>query len=198
MVKTLENKPFLFEVSWEVCNKVGGIYTVLRSKLKQVAANFGSNYLLIGPIVGNNRHFVEDNTSPLCSSIAAALQEKNIRYKFGYWDTEGKPLVLLLDFHNRYNVDALLYALWTNFSIDSSASNYEYYEPILFSTLAGEVIELLVTKVLTNPKVVGHFHEWLCGAGILYLKKYCPDVATVFTTHATVLGRALSGENRLN
>lgn len=193
----MENKPFLFEVSWEVCNKVGGIYTVLRSKLKQVAANFGSNYLLIGPIIGNNRHFVEDNTSPLSSSIAAALQEKNIHYQFGYWDTEGKPLVLLLDFHNRYNVDALLYALWTDFNIDSSASNYEYYEPILFSTLAGEVIELLVTKVLANPQVVGHFHEWLCGAGILYLKKYCPDVATVFTTHATVLGRALSGENRL-
>ena len=191
----MDNKTFLFETSWEVCNKVGGIYTVLRSKIKQVIANFGSNYILIGPMV-NNQYFVEESR-PEFEPMIAALHAENINFRIGYWDTEGKPTVLLLDFRNRYNVNTLLYELWAHFGIDSSSSNYEYYEPILFSTVVGEAIEAIIPTLPQGTKVLGHFHEWLCGAGILYLKTRCPDVATIFTTHATVLGRALSGENRL-
>ena len=188
---------FLFEVSWEVCNKVGGIYTVLRTKLKQAIENFGSNYILIGPLLDQNRHFVDDNT-PLCEEIRKKLAEKNINCRVGYWDTEGKPIVILISFHSRYNIDVLLYNLWADFGIDSLASNYEYYEPILFATAASEVIEILSGSVVAkNMEVIAHFHEWLCGAGVLYLKKHRDDISTVFTTHATVLGRALAGENKL-
>lgn len=184
---------FLFEVSWEACNKVGGIYTVLRSKLKEVAQFFGDNrYVLIGPLVATNKYFVEDNT-PFCAAIKDVLQAKNINCKVGYWDTEGRPTVILIDFNNRYKIDVLLYNLWVDYKVDSLASNYDYQEPILFATAAAEAIEALAASDVTKKyPVIAHFHEWLCGAGVLYLKKHCGEVSTVFTTHATVLGRSLS------
>jgi len=191
ILKNLRYK-FLFEVSWEVCNKVGGIYTVLRSKLKEAIKNFDGNYILIGPLVEHNRHFVEDN-SPRFTTIANILREKNINCKVGYWDTEGNPTVILVDFKNRYKIDNLLYNLWADFKVDSLASNYDYQEPILFSTAAGEIIETLSkSSIVDNCAVVAHFHEWLCGGGLLYLKKNCSEISTVFSTHATVLGRSLA------
>lgn len=187
---------FLFEVSWEVCNKVGGIYTVLRSKLRQAIQNFGENYVLIGPLLTENRHFVEDN-SPRCEIFKKILLEKNIICKIGYWDTGIKPLVILVDFEKRYKLEVLLYDLWADFGIDSLASSYEFYEPILFSTAAAEVIETLSqSEAIKNKNVIAHFHEWLCGAGLLYIKKHCVNIPTIFTTHATVLGRALSADNK--
>lgn len=188
-------KSSLFEISWEVCNKVGGIYTVLRSKLKEAIKYFGNdNYILIGPMVEGNRHFIEDNAGHF-AAIASTLHNKGINCKVGRWDTEGAPIVVLVDFRNRYKLDVLLYNLWSDFKVDSLASNYDYQEPILFATAAAEVIEVLVkNKIVGDGRaVIAQFHEWLCGAGLLYLKKHCGEVSTVFTTHATVLGRSLAG-----
>lgn len=183
---------FLVETSWEVCNKVGGIYTVLRSKLKEANKNFGENYLLVGPWLQENRHFVE-STSPFLEKVTQVLNKKGIACRTGYWDTEGKPAVILVGMQSRYKIDELLYRLWSNFGVDSLASNYEYIEPLLFATISGEIIQTIAEQVLDPKlKVIAHFHEWLCGAGILHLKQYAKNVATVFTTHATVLGRALA------
>lgn len=193
----MDKPDFLFEVSWEVCNKVGGIYTVLHSKLGQVIKNFGTNYILIGPWNEQKKDFVE-SSSPFLDSIKNKLATKNIVCHVGYWDVEEKPAVILIEYKQRYKIDILLYNLWTDFGVDSLASNYEYHEPILFSTAAGEVICALTEEMLAqNKQVAAHFHEWMCGAGLLHLKKNCNKIATVFTTHATVLGRALSQENKM-
>src|SRR3990170_389145 len=172
---------FLFETSWEVCNKVGGIYTVLQSKIKQTIKNFGDNYILIGPWHEQQKEFIEAS-SPFLDDIKNSLMAK----------------VILVDFKQRYKIDVLLYSLWVDFGVDSLSSNYDYHEPILFSTAAGEVISILTeNKLIQDKQIIAHFHEWMCGAGILYLKKHCAKVATVFTAHATVLGRALAQENKL-
>lgn len=193
----MDNKKFLFETSWEVCNKVGGIYTVLQSKLRQAKENLGDDYILIGPWREQSKEFVE-YSSPFLNKIKQVLTEKNIVCYIGYWNTASKPKVILVDFKDRYKVDALLYSLWTDFGIDSLATNYEFHEPILFSTAAGEIITLLVESGLIEDKrIIAHFHEWQCGAGILYLKKHCREVATVFTTHATVLGRSIAQNGHL-
>ncbi|MEI8055153.1 MAG: DUF3417 domain-containing protein, partial [bacterium] len=192
----MNSNNFLFEVSWEVCNKVGGIYTVLQSKLKQVIKNFGNNYILIGPWHERNKEFVE-SSSPFLDAIKKKLIAKNILCHVGYWDTEGKPTVILVEFKQRYKIDDLLYNLWSDFGVDSLGSNYDYQEPILFSTAAGEVIYTLAEEMLIQEQqVIAHFHEWMCGAGLLYLKKRANKIATVFTTHATVLGRAMSQDNK--
>ena len=188
---------FLFETSWEVCNKVGGIYTVLQSKLKQTIKNFENNYILIGPWHEQQKEFIEAS-SPFLEEIKESLAANDILCHVGYWDTEGKPKVILIDFKQRYKIDVLLYNLWVDFGVDSLGSKYDYHEPVLFSTVAGEVISILAeNKFIQDKQIIAHFHEWMCGAGILYLKKYCAKVATIFTTHATVLGRALAQENRL-
>ncbi len=193
----MSGQNFLFEVSWEVCNKVGGIYTVLQSKLKQTVRNFGDNYILIGPWREQSGEFVPAST-PFLDEVKKALMAKDILCHVGYWKAEGNPKVILVDFKQRYKIDSLLYTLWVDFGVDSLASNYDYQEPILFSTAAGEVISILAeNKLIQDQTVIAHFHEWMCGAGVLYLKKHCHKVVTTFTTHATVLGRALAQENRL-
>ena len=193
----MNKQDFLFEVSWEVCNKVGGIYTVLRTKLKQVVKNFGDNYILIGPWYKENKGFVE-SSSPFLDAIKNKLAAKNILCRVGYWDAESKPTVILVEFKQRYEINTLLYSLWINFGVDSLASSYEYHEPVLFSTVAGEVICVLSEEMLIQERqVIAQFHEWMSGAGLLHLKKNSDKIATVFTTHSTVLGRAISQDNRM-
>jgi phosphorylase/glycogen(starch) synthase len=189
-------KDVLFEVSWEVCNKVGGINTVLRTKLGQTKKHFGSQYILIGPSLPTTEEFVEMVT-PFLEPFKKTLENQTIPCRLGYWDTEEKPSVILIDFRNRYKIDELLYNLWNDFGIDSLASNYDYIEPILFATASAEIISTLAKSDFLNQKqILAHFHEWLCGAGVLYLHKNADQIATIFTTHATVLGRALSGSKR--
>jgi phosphorylase/glycogen(starch) synthase len=190
---------FVFEVSWEVCNKVGGIYTVIRSKMKEAVKNFGQNYVLIGPLLPNNRHFVQTAESicdPFLCAVIETLKKYGINCKVGNWDTPGMPKVILVNYEGRYKIDEVLYRLWSGFGVDSLASNFDYIEPLLFATVAGEVIRYIAQELLgANTRVIAHFHEWLCGAGLLYLKQYT-NIATVFTTHATVLGRVLAQSHR--
>lgn len=188
---------FLFEVSWEVCNLVGGINTVLRTKVPQVKCHFDNQYILIGPLLETNDRFIE-STSPCLTAISHILSEKNIIFRCGFWDVEGKPMVILIDYRNRYQANDLLFSLWNDFSVDSYQAGYDYIEPVLFATLAGEVIHLIFEKLFSSERqVIAHFHEWLSGAGVLYLRKHAKCISTVFTIHATVLGRALS-ERQIN
>ncbi|MCR9062477.1 MAG: glycogen synthase, partial [Cytophagales bacterium] len=46
-----ESKEVLFELAWEVCNQVGGIYTVIRSKVPAMVEKWGDDYCLIGPYI---------------------------------------------------------------------------------------------------------------------------------------------------
>ncbi|MBQ9537557.1 MAG: alpha-glucan family phosphorylase [Desulfovibrionaceae bacterium] len=185
----------LFEVSWEVCNKVGGIYSVVSSKALKTRDVFKDNYIVFGPLLQNNSGF-EETSEPVWDRIRPALAEKEIVASLGRWDIPGKPLAVLVDFSKRYDSNQLLYDLWKNFGVDSLSGAWDYIEPVMFSTLCGEVISI-IHKQIIEPKEgrsVALFHEWMCGAGLLYLKKNAPDVATVFTTHATMLGRAMAGE----
>ncbi len=186
---------YLIEVSWEVCNKVGGINTVIKTKLKHAVKHFGDKYILIGPWLDYNDEFVEAST-PVVDPLIKVLKEKGIECRGGYWDVAEKPTVILVAYKELFNISELLYDLWQEFEVDSLASNYEYYEPILFSATAAKAIASLTEQIFgAGAEVLAHFHEWLCGAGVLFLKKNTPQVSTIFTTHATVLGRSLASNN---
>ena len=193
----------LFEVSWEVCNKVGGIYTVVSSKILEAQKRFGKNYYVIGPERGNNANFIEatgiEEGRPWEPFRHAALIN-NLKCRFGYWDIPGKPKAILVDWKGKYNQNQLLYGLWRDYGVDSLTGAWDYVEPVMFSTACGEAIAVFAKLIADeNDSVVStvaHFHEWMCGAGLLYLKSHAPNIATVFTTHATMLGRALSGSGR--
>ncbi len=184
----------LFEVSWEVCNKVGGIHAVVSSKALQAVETFGENYFLIGPDIGKNPGFVETQ-EPAWDELRHAVGLRNLNCRFGRWDIPGNPKVILVNFKDRFNQNQLLYELWNRYGVDSLTGGWDYVEPVMFSSACGEVIATIY-QALIEPKhgrALAHFHEWMCGAGVLYLKQVEPKVGTVFTTHATMLGRAMAG-----
>ena len=184
----------LFEVSWEVCNKVGGIYAVVSSKALEAAALFGDNYYLLGPDLGNNAEFEE--TDEACwQELRAITARRNLACRFGRWDIPGRPKVILVGYRDRFNQGQLLFSLWNRYGIDSISGGWDYVEPVMFSTACGEVIEAAcqTLAVPASGPVLAHFHEWMCGGGLLYLKERAPKLGTVFTTHATMLGRSMAG-----
>ncbi|GIV35123.1 MAG: hypothetical protein KatS3mg031_2658 [Chitinophagales bacterium] len=187
---------YLFEVSWEVCNKVGGIYTVIATKSATLVEELGENYITIGPDVwkGNeNADFVEDYD--LFASWKEQAQQEGLRIKTGRWKNASNAIAILVDFTPLYTKkDEIFTHLWMQYHVDSLTGQWDYIEPALFGYCAGKVIESFYRFHLSyNDKIVAHFHEWMTGAGALYLHEFAPQIGTVFTTHATVLGRSIAG-----
>jgi phosphorylase/glycogen(starch) synthase len=185
---------WLFEVSWEVCNKVGGIFTVISSKAPQAKAAFDNRYVAVGPLLDRNPGFIEAEPPETVRPALERLKAWGVETATGHWDIPGKPLVLLIGFRNAFpDHDKLLFQLWNDYGVDSMAGGWDYIEPVLFSTAAAMAIKEISEDVGDGEDVYAHFHEWMSGAGVLHLKKHAPSVSTVLTTHATMLGRAMSG-----
>jgi glycogen phosphorylase/synthase len=190
---------FIFETSWEVCNKVGGIHTVISTKALNIINEIGDNYILIGPDVWRedvtNPEFIPDES--LFSEWKGRADSEGLRVKTGRWNIAGKPIVILLDFTPYFGQQNEIFAgFWETYKLDSISGQWDYVEPALFGYAAGKLIESFTTFYHEHHNIIAQFHEWMTGTGILYLKKYAPWVATSFTTHATVLGRCIAGNNR--
>ena len=190
---------YLFEVSWEVCNKVGGIYTVLATKSLYLKTELKRHHILVGPDVWmdteNNPDFIEDPL--LYRDWKAQAASEGLRLRVGRWNIHGQPTAILVDF-KQFLTDQnnILTEYWKRFGVDSLTGNWDYKESALFGYAAGKVIESFYRYNLSPAdKVVAQFHEWMTGAGLLYIKGTQLPIATVFTTHATVVGRCLAGNN---
>ena len=195
---------YIFEISWETCNKGGSVYTALSTKSELLVPKYKEHYFFIGPDILNrtedNPCFVED--AELLKEWRMALKEMGINVRAGYWKQASNAQTLLIDFTSYFpEKDAIFAHLWETYRLDSISGQWDYVEPTLFGYAAGEVIAHFINYHHHNKPsshTVAHFHEWMTGAGVLYLKKHAPDVATVFTAHNTVLGHAIcSGGKRL-
>lgn len=199
MIYKYESPDILFETSWEVCNKVGGIYTVLSTKAKTLHKLYKDNVIFIGPDV-----WTDENPSPYFIESEPLLNEwkdnavfpLNMTVKVGRWDIPGKPIVILVNYKSLEVYKNQLYAeMWNKYRVDSLHAYGDYDESCMFAYGAALVIEsILLWKPKKNP--VAHFDEWTTGMGLLYLKSRMPNVATVFTTHATSIGRSICGNNK--
>ncbi|MEG2340678.1 MAG: alpha-glucan family phosphorylase [Odoribacter sp.] len=195
----LKNPAYLFEVSWEVCNKVGGIHTVISTKALNMVKEYSNNHILIGPDVWRyteqNPEFIDDQR--LFRSWRQWAAQEGLRIKVGRWNVVGQPIVVLVDFSTFITQkDALFASFWEKYKLDSISGQWDYIEPALFGYAAGKVIESFVRfHSSIRQRVVAQFHEWMTGVGLLYLKDVMPQVGCVFTTHATVLGRCVAGNN---
>ncbi len=188
---------FLFEVSWEVCNKIGGIWTVLKSKARPTLNYYGGNYCFIGPYFPEKckGEFEEAKAPKEWENLFLALEKEGIKAHFGYWLIGGNPKAILVDFSQWLpQGNQIKNELWENFKIDSLGSPLDYTEPLVWSWTVGKILEKIVLS-FPGQKIVGQFHEWLSGGGLLYLKKQKVSIASVFTTHATILGRTLASDN---
>ena len=187
---------YLFEVSWEVCHKIGGIHTVIASKVKK-ATSIYDNYIVIGPDFKfegeEDKEFVEDIDLLKDWKHTLATTE-GIKVRVGRWKINEKPIAILVD-HSKFiaEKDQIFGRLWERYFLDSLTDDLGYIEPCLFGYAAGAVIHSFCKHICKeDSKVVAHFHEWMSAAGILYLKENAPEVANVFTTHSTVTGRSLA------
>lgn len=190
---------FIFETSWEVCNKVGGIHTVISTKALNIINELRDNYILIGPDVWRedvvNPEFIPDES--LFVEWKNLATSKGLKVKIGRWNIAGKPIVFLIDFTPYFGQQNDIFAdFWETFKLDSISGQWDYIEPALFGYAAGKLIESFSNFYHENTNTIAQFHEWMTGTGILYLKKNAPWIATSFTTHATVLGRSIAGNNR--
>lgn len=191
----------LFEVSWEVCNKIGGIYTVLSTKAKTLQKLYKNKVVFIGPDVwsedNESPYFIETKT-PLDPHINALSLPEGVTVRSGKWDIPGKPLVILVGFQGMYKLNNELFGnLWKLYHVDSLNAYGDYPEACAFSHACAIVIKGICDSMKTDGKnTVVHCDEWTTGATLLLIKQILPEVATIFTTHATSIGRSICGNGK--
>ncbi len=190
----------LFEVSWEICNKVGGIHTVVSTKAKSLSRRLGDDYVAIGPWLltgGQPSPAFEEEPGGAFSERCRAM---GIPVRVGRWRIPGRPRTVLVEFSGLYaQKDRILAQLWEDWRVDSIEGQWDYVEPVLFGWAAGQLIAAWTDEHCAprGRAAVAQFHEWMTGSGLLYLKKAAPAVGTIFTTHATMLGRSIASTGRL-
>ena len=201
MVNVEKNVPdYIIESSWEVCNKVGGIYTVLSTRAKTLQTLFGDNVIYIGPDIwkdGNNPDFIE-NKNLLKSWKKQATEKDNLEVRVGRWNIPGKPIVILVDFVPYYGMkNDIYYRMWEKFGVDSMVAYGDYDQSSMFAYATALVIKSLYDFFkMDDKKVVAHLNEWMLGMATLFVQDSIPQVATVFTTHATTIGRSIAGNSK--
>lgn len=200
MDNTTTTPEYLFESSWEVCNKVGGIYTVLSTKAHTLQRSFKDKLIFIGPDVWadtNAPDFIEDDVL-FADWKTYTKTTENLKVKVGRWNVPGTPPVILVDFKPFFKErDSFFFSMWESFRVDSIHAYGDYDESCIFAYAVGKVIESFYHFYkLENKKVAALFNEWMLGMGALYIKKQLPAVATLFTTHATSIGRSIAGNNK--
>lgn len=200
MDNTTTTPEYLFESSWEVCNKVGGIYTVLSTKAHTLQQSFKDKLIFIGPDVWANTNapdFIEDDVL-FTDWKTHAKTTDNLKVKVGRWNVPGTPPVILVDFKPFFKErDSFFYSMWESFRVDSIHAYGDYDESCIFAYAVGKVIESFYHFYkLENKKVAALFNEWMLGMGALYIQKQIPAIATLFTTHATSIGRSIAGNNK--
>mgnify|MGYP006361305383 FL=1 len=201
MGKELIKPDYVFESSWEVCNKVGGIYTVLSSRAKTLQDAMCDRIIFIGPDVWH------DNESPYFQEEKSLLaewqwqaKEEGLKVKVGCWAVPGKPIAILVDFQPFFEKKNEIYGwLWEHYQVDSLHAYGDYDEASMFSYAAALVVESIyrwLGKEVEGKHVIYHANEWMCGLGALYINNVLPQIGTVFTTHATSIGRSIAGNQK--
>jgi len=199
MVDKKLSPDFIFESSWEVCNKVGGIYTVLSTRAKTLQETNKDKLVFIGPDLWLNQEnplFLEDKK--LWPSWVKKATADGLHVRLGRWNIPGQPCVILVDFIPYIAFKNEIYGeAWNDFQVDSLHAYGDYDDASMFAYAAGKVVESFYRHNLTKKKnVVYQVHEWMTCLGALYVKKNVPEIATIFTTHATSIGRSIASNNK--
>ncbi len=196
--KVTEKKKFLVEVAWETCNQVGGIYTVIRTKVPAMVEKWEQDYLLLGPYFTQTaaaefEPLAIDLETPVGRAVDW-MRAQGMEVHYGNWLITGKPKIVLFDLASLMNeVDIIKGRIWENHKISTLGVEELVNQTIVF----GELIRLFLSQLAVENKakkdVIVHFHEWMASTCIPDLRKDKVKISTVFTTHATMLGRYLAG-----
>ena len=191
----------LFETSWEVCNKVGGIYAVLSTKARVLNEQFGDKLAFIGPdfwTPENPSPYFKERKTIFKSASAKLKLPWGITIRTGKWNIPGSPQVILVNpGQTAAHLDQIYGKMWELYGVDSLHSYGDYEESCAFAVASAIVMMSLAEYLKVDPaRMMGHFNEWTTGMGLLYLKAYSPKSYTIFTTHATSIGRSICGNGK--
>ena len=199
---------YIFETSWEVCNRVGGIYAVLSTRAASMQAEHPDKVFFFGPDFGahSDIYFQEDKKLLKEWKMENGKREMDIPVRVGRWKVPGEPIAILLKFDSLWAQKDAIYAwAWDKFQVQSHAAYGDYDESCLFGYAAGMVMESLHRWIMENgewkmenrkPSFCMHANEWQTAFSIFYLEDHCPEIATLFTTHATGIGRSIAGNGK--
>ncbi|XP_068163158.1 glycogen [starch] synthase, liver [Antennarius striatus] len=189
----------LFEVSWEVTNKVGGIYTVIQTKAKISVDEWGDNYYMMGPYFEHNFKTQVEGCEPPNPAIRSAMDtliHNGCQVHFGRWLIEGSPYVILFDIGSAaWNLDRWKGDLWQTCNIGLPYHDREANDSLILGSLIAWFFKELTDRLGDKPNAICHFHEWQAGPGLILSRSRKIPMATIFTTHATLLGRYLCAGN---
>ena len=178
---------YIFETSWEVCNRVGGIYAVLSTRAASMQAEHKDKVIFFGPDFGDHSNL----TFKESKSLLKGWRPKGVRV--GRWQVPGKPIAVLLKWDEVWAQKDAIYAhAWEKYGVQSHAAYGDYDESNMFAYAVGQLAESLYNH-LGQPTTAMHCNEWQTAFTILYLREHCPKIATLFTTHATGIGRSIAG-----
>ncbi len=189
-------KSLLLEIAWEVLNQVGGIYTVIRSKVPTCVEKWQSNYCLIGPYkpenVATEFEEIEESKDPFFKAVQK-MREKGFGVHYGVWLVSGRPKVILFDLATMLpHMGDIKYQLWDNHGISTPGNDFLLNDVVLFGEMVRQYLMELSSGDITTKNIIAHFHEWMAGSGIPGLRRDKVPITMVFTTHATILGRYLA------
>ena len=201
MPKKLLSPDYIIESSWEVCNKVGGIYTVLSTRAKTLQDRMPDKVIFIGPDFWTNKKnpLFKESKSLMAAWRKHAAANDGLNLRIGRWMIPGEPIAVLVDFNPFFEKKDEIYAwAWEQYQVDSLHAYGDYDEASMFSWAAGKVVESFYhfMGLTRKENVVYQAHEWMTCLGALYLQQACPSIATIFTTHATSIGRSIAGNQK--
>ena len=189
---------YIFETSWEVCNRVGGIYTVLSSRARLMQDRLHDHVFFFGPDLREQSDVFFHEQSTLLAPWRKQLLKQGIRVRVGRWQIAGKPIAILIDYSHLWDKKNDIYAwAWEHFGVQSHAAYGDYDDSCLFGYAVGQTMHSLYQWLKADDKkVVAQCHEWQTAFAEFYLRDYCPAIGTIFTTHATGIGRSIAGNHK--
>lgn len=192
---------YIFETSWEVCNRVGGIYAVLSTRAAEMQRMAKDKTFFFGPdleaIFGAapSPYFTE--VKSLLPGWQKKAAEEGLKIRIGRWNVPGRPIAVLIDFRDFYQEkDRIYFHVWEQFGVKSHAAYGDYDESSLFGYYAGRTMDSLYRWLNTDEDCVAHFNEWQTAFGLFYIREHAPKIGTLFTTHATGIGRSIAGNGK--
>ncbi len=192
-----KKKQFLFECAWEVCNQVGGIYTVIRSKVPSVINKWScENYCLLGPWFEEEATAVfdpiTDESDPILE-VVNIMRENGLDVHYGKWIISGRPRVVLFNPNSAMQRLAdIKYKIWEHHGISIPANDQLLDQVVSFGFMVEEFFKIIAHRENFDHNIITHFHEWMAGVPIPELRRENLNIKIVFTTHATMLGRYLA------
>ena len=188
----------LLETSWEVCNKMGGIYTVLASRAATMTRRHPQDIIFVGPLLAAEGEalpldFIPRAVPELAAWQREASSELGLRLVVGRWAVAGEPAVVLVDFKPLWQEQGELYfETWKEYGIEGDKGYGDYDESCLFAVAAARVMQSILGYYQPKQQIA-LFNEWQTGLGLLWLHLHAPQVKTIFITHATTVGRSIAG-----